>query len=105
MTAVETWTVDQLGPLTWPKITTPDFFKDMPVRVTKIPAVCWEAEDELTQAQREEIDKWKQDFAETTMLWLPTRRDAEGQADAIEAWRRDFGAWRDAWLKAHPEVP
>jgi hypothetical protein len=76
---------------------------NMPARVTEIPQVCFMADSELTQAQREELAKWKEDFAETTALWLPTQRDTEDQAGAIEAWRRDFRAWRDAWLKKQKE--
>lgn len=77
-----------------------DIICNMPARVTQIPQVCFEAPAELMLAQREEIEKWKQDFAESTALWLPTQRDAEGQEVAIEAWRRDFGAWKKAWSKA-----
>jgi hypothetical protein len=72
---------------------------DMPAHLVEIPQVCFMADSELTQAQREEVAKWKDDFAEATALWLPTQRDAEGQEAALEAWRRDFGAWYEAWQK------
>ena len=77
-----------------------DILEDMPVRLAQIPQVCFVKEEELMQAQREQIEQWKQDFAELTALWLPTQRDAPGQAGAIEEWRREFGAWRKAWLDA-----
>jgi hypothetical protein len=70
-----------------------------PARLVEIPQACFMADAELTQAQREELAQWKDDFAEATALWLPTGCDAEGQADALEAWRRDFPAWYKAWLK------
>ena len=70
-----------------------------PARLVEIPQACFLADAELTQAQREELAKWKEDFAEATALWLPTQRDAEGQQAALAAWRRDFRAWHQAWLK------
>jgi hypothetical protein len=69
------------------------------VRLVEIPQACFLADAELTQAQRGELAKWKQDFAEATALWLPTQRDAEGQQAALAAWRRDWRAWYQAWLK------
>jgi hypothetical protein len=102
---VETFMIDQLGPLTWPKMHMLNWFDDMPARVTQIPAMCWEPEHELTLEQHKEKKHWELKFCKQTARWLRTRRDAKGQADALEAWRRDFGAWREAWLKAHHEGP
>jgi hypothetical protein len=95
--AVEAWKLDMLGAMGGGM---PAFFQNMPVRLVQIPQVCFVAEDDLVQAQREEIRQWKQGFAELTLLWLPTQRDAPGQAGAIEEWRRDYAAWRRDWLGA-----
>jgi hypothetical protein len=70
--------------------------RTLPARVEVIPQACFEDPANLTLAQREMIETWKQDFAEATTLWLLTQRDAEGQEAEIAAWKRDFGAWFDA---------
>jgi hypothetical protein len=95
--AVEAWKVDMLGTLGGGM---PEFFKDMPVRLAQIPQLCFEDPAKLTLEHREEIDQWKQGFAELTRLWLPTQRDAEGQEAEIAAWRPHYAAWRKDWLGA-----
>ena len=74
------------------------FYVSDATRLTLIPQVCFEDENELGEEQRRELEKWKQDFREQTALWMPTQRDAEDQVDAIEVWRT-FSSWHAAWLE------
>ncbi len=63
---------------------------DMTMRLTEIPRVCFEDEEELTETEGGEIQAYKVDFSDKTTLWLTKQRDAEDQEVAIETWKRDF---------------
>ena len=74
------------------------------VRLTQIPAVCFEhpAEPDKEQAWQE----WREDFIEKTEEWLALKGQQQpsvDEANAIAQYNEVYGAWHAAWLAERKE--
>ncbi len=74
------------------------------VRLTQIPAVCFEhpAEPDKEQAWQE----WREDFIWRTGEWLALKGQQQpsvDEANAIAQYNEVYGAWHDVWLAERKE--
>ncbi len=89
------------------------------MRLTQIPAVCFENPTELDADQRRELEQWREDFIEKTEEWLTLKGQQQPSLDekteewltlngqqqpsldeaiTIAQYKEVYGAWHTVWL-------
>ena len=76
------------------------------MRLTQIPAVCFEHPEELDAEQGRALQQWREDFIWRTEEWLALKGQQQpsvDEANAIAQYDEVYGAWHAAWLAERKE--
>ena len=82
------------------------YLPDSGVRLTQIPAVCFEQPAELDAEQGRALQQWREDFIWRTEEWLALKGQQQpsvDEANAIAQYDEVYGAWHAAWLAERKE--